>query len=128
MEEWDGLTRVVVQDQWPRGGVCRDSQEMGNIWFLRARVLLDVSACEETPSAFLWRLAGIEDDGAIESERVLPGRVKSRALAACGETQVSSGFARSHILAAREGSVLLRDTEKPGLLRPAEKSRFLRAS
>ncbi len=47
------------------GGVCHDAQEMGNIWFLGARVLLDVPASEETATACKGYFAGIEDRGAL---------------------------------------------------------------
>jgi hypothetical protein len=38
---------------------------MGNIWFLAARVLLDVPASEETATAREGNFAGIEDRGAL---------------------------------------------------------------
>ncbi len=52
------------QHRWPRGGFCQDTQEMGNIWFLGARVL-DVPASEETATAREGYFAGIEDRGTL---------------------------------------------------------------
>ena len=65
MVKCDGQSRVVVQERWPRGGICQDAKEVGDVRFHGARVFFDVSACEETASASKGYLAGTEDRGAV---------------------------------------------------------------